>query len=541
MRIQALFFALFLSFFARAQPIYPDLKTKKFGIYDPVMSEPITANEFDNATVIPGHDSLATVEKNGRVGVLSVSGRTVVPLDFDKIDASSIYYEPIFITVWRGEKCGKWNLKTGRSVLPTEFEYVRGLFPDLIATRRTSVEIIEFFDEKGKKRFETVGKTAAPLFDGSAIEVLNAAGERSFLDKKGQPVFFGKTKNGIWTDGQFVIILEPKKDSPKDRFALLSIAGDTILPLSTHQIQPQGKGRFFVKSVERDRNQGFFDAISQQWIFPLSKAELFKFGEKGDPEGVIFVSKMGYDKPGNHLYDSAGKLLVENCQTNTLYATSFSTQGSDEYRPFRYIECKKVEKTTSKGFFASDGRMIVPMEFDLFWYRSETHAVIAKRNFPNTQNVMQANAFDLKTGQKWFAEDFEDLYFTADPARFWAKKGKRWGLVERSRPASAKFDFDQFVSLSNGFFQLAKNGKWQLFDPKGKPTSNRFFDAMMQPDYQYHRQFQASKKSKGKLVAFCLDYTKKDGWWAIDDRKKHFFMEYKHDEMPDIDMKSEEH
>jgi len=113
---------------------------------------------------------------------------------------------------------------------------------------------------------------------------------------------------------------------------------------------------------------------------------------------------------------------------------------------------------------------------------------------------MQANAFDLKTGQKWFAEDFEDLYFTADPARFWAKKGERWGLVERSRPASAKFDFDQFVSLSNGFFQLAKNGKWQLFDPKGKPASNRFFDAMMQPDYQYQsRQHLVQHKWRRRL------------------------------------------
>jgi hypothetical protein len=194
MNFKIIFFALALPVFALAQPVYTDFKTQKKGIYDPVTSEPITANEFDNATVIPAHDTLATVEKNGRVGVLSVSGRTVVPLDFDKIDASSIYYEPIFITVWHGEKCGKWNLKTGRSVLPMEFEFVRGISPNLLAARRKGTETLDFFDEKGQKQFEMAGQTAKPLFDGSAIEVQNAAGERRFFDKKGQPIFFGKTK-----------------------------------------------------------------------------------------------------------------------------------------------------------------------------------------------------------------------------------------------------------------------------------------------------------------------------------------------------------
>jgi hypothetical protein len=37
MRTQTLFFVLFLPFFALAQPIYPDLKTNKFGIYAPAV------------------------------------------------------------------------------------------------------------------------------------------------------------------------------------------------------------------------------------------------------------------------------------------------------------------------------------------------------------------------------------------------------------------------------------------------------------------------------------------------------------------------
>lgn len=536
MKIQTLLFALALPIFVAAQPVYPDLKTGKFGIYDPVTSEPVTPNEFDRATTINGHDTLATVENNGRVGVISVSGRTVVPLDFDKIDAASSFNESVFITVWRGEKCGKWNLKTGRQTLPTEFETVRAIFPELIAARRKEAEILEFFDEKGQKQFEMTGKTASPLFDGSAIEVQNAAGERSFFDKKGQPIFFGKTKNGIWTDGQFVLILEPKKDSQKDWFALLLMTGDTVLPLSTSRIEPQGKGRFFIKSVEKDRKQGFFDANSMQWMLEMNEVQLFKLGEKGDPDGAVFASKVGgYGKPGSHLYDAEGKVLIENCQFSTSFSASyFFARGRDDYRPFQYFECQKVGQTSAKGLFAGDGRMIVPMEFDQFWYRSEAHAVIAKRYFTNTKNVVQANAFDLKTGQKCFSEDFEELYFTVEPGRFWAKKDGRWGLVEQSRPASAKFDFDQFVSLANGYFQLQKKGKWQLFDPKGKPASDRFFDAMIQADYQHHRQFQAAKKSKGKLIAFALDNSNKGGWWAIDDRKQHFFMEHIYDDMPDV-------
>lgn len=511
-------FLLGLPVLAAAQPVYKDYRTQKFGIYDPVTSEPITANDFDKATDILGHDTLATVEKNGRVGVISVAGRTVVPLAFDKIDAESSYLEYVFITVWRGGNCGKWNLNTGLSVLPTEFEFVKAIFPNMLAARRNGTENLEFFDEKGQKLFETVGKTASPLFDGSAIEVQNAAGERRFIDRKGLPIYFGKTENGIWTDGQSVIVHILKTVDQKDRFALLSMTGDTILPLSSSQIQPQGRGLFFVKSVEKDRNQGFFDANLRQWIFPMDKANLLKIGGKFNPDAVIFVSKTSYDKPGNHLYDAAGKILIENCQANTLYASSFCARRSEYYFPYSYFECQKFDRTTSKGFFAIDGRMIAPMEYDQFWYRSDAHALIAMRFCPSTKNVCQANAFDLKTGQKWFAEDWEELYLTEDPARFWAKKSGLWGLIDRSRPASARFDFEEFTPLANGYFQLKKSGKLQLFGPKGEAASNRGFDAMMQASYEHHQQFQASKKSKGRLIAFALDNSQKDGWWAIDDR-----------------------
>jgi WG containing repeat len=152
------------------------------------------------------------------------------------------------------------------------------------------------------------------------------------------------------------------------------MAGDTVLPLSTHQIQPQGKDRFFVKSVEKDRNLGFFDANLGQWIFPMSKAEFFKLGEKGDPIGnfmlqnslfallaLLFLAEKCLAQTRGTFYDEASKKygIVDpetgEPMTAPIFENAFFVENTDSF----------VYAKTAAGFgiFSTTGRVVVPPKF----------------------------------------------------------------------------------------------------------------------------------------------------------------------------------
>lgn len=517
-----LFLILFLDHFATAQtPVWQDISTKKLGIYNTFTNEPIWPARFDYANPIYLHDSLLLVKKNGRSGVVSTSGRTVVPLDFDEIQDVKSGEEHGILAVLKNGNRGLWSVKTGRQILPIEFEFARAIFPDLIATRRKDSHILEFLDKNAQKMFETAGETASPGFDETCIEITGTAGEYTFLDKKGKAVFSENFKNGRWTDGKTIVVQMSKPGISDEKYALVTTAGDTILAASNYTFQPLGEGRFFVKSTSGRREMGFFDANLRQWLVPMDRLLCFKLGEKGDMKGAVFVQKM--DGTENHfLCDAAGKLLFENCKfTNFPYDAALA-QAGDDYHPFRYFQLYFVGKSNEKGLFDADGQVILPMEFEAFSYRTERHAIIAFRKINDL-----ANAFDPKTGKKLFAEDFQNLKFTADPTRFWAKKGGKWGIIETAHPESVVFDFDQYEPFQNFWVFLSKNEKWYVFDGKGNRAIDRDFDWFMGPTREKFQEFKDSKTAKGKLFAVGGDRTKPNGWFGINDRNQHFFIENK--------------
>jgi hypothetical protein len=518
-----LFCFLLLSQVAVAQsPVYKDAASGKYGVVHPYTAEPITAPDYDWAAPVYLNDTLVRVRKAGLTGIFSITSRMAVPVDFDNIQEAQAGAECGIVSVAKGELRGLWDAKKGSLLLPLEFEYVRAVYPDLLVGRRKGSSILEFYNEKAQKVFETEGSAAGPSFAPVTVQVMIKHGELRYFDKKGHTVCPPTLPNAQWTDGKTVIVLVATTLG-SDMNMLVSTSGDTILPPEYWAFTPLSEGRFIVKATAQSRKSGLFDATSRKWLIPMSEISLLPVGEYGDPEALLYATKSNA-REGHHLYDVRGNMVVENCYFHRLPYESAKRMPGLDYRPFRYVFIQSPGGSNAKAFYGANGRAILPMEYEQFHYFSEQHPVIATRTSPARTGENPVNAFDLTTGRKIFENGFEQLLFTANPQRFWAQKEGIWGLVETGWETKAVFEYEWVVALSNFCFAAKKGDQWFCFTAEGQLAVPRSFGWISGPDLEHYREFKASPAAKGKLLAFAGDPLRTGGWYAITDRKQAIFI-----------------
>ncbi|HLP96063.1 MAG TPA: WG repeat-containing protein [Saprospiraceae bacterium] len=507
-----------LSKFVTAQsPVYKDSTSEKFGVVHPITAEPITEFEYDWAAPVYLNDTLVWVRKAGLTGIISVNGRVVVPVEFDNIQDVLAGAEYGIVSVAKGGLWGLWDAKKGHSVLPLEFEYVRAIYPDLLVGRRKGSSFLEFFDENAQKLFERVGSAAGPIYAPNLVQIMNKDGELQYTDKNGNIMCPTSWPNAQWTDGKRVIAL-CSNVLGMEMNMLVSTSGDTILPPNFWSFTPLKEGRFIVSVTGRRNKAGLFDANSRQWLIPWSEISLLQVGEFGDPEALIFAFKWNA-REGHSLYDASGNVLEVNCIISRFPFEYTKAQAGLDYHPYRYVLFHLPGRSAAQGLYNAAGRVILPMEYEQFFYFSEKHPVIATRS-----EECLDYAFDPKTGKKYFEQGFEQLNFTMDPNRFWAQKGGSWGLIETSREEKAVFEYDRVDRLSNLCFAARKAGQWYCFDADGRLVAHRSFDWICSPDVEHYRTFKASQAAKGKLLAYTGDLSRSDGWYAITDRRQAIFI-----------------
>lgn len=525
------FFLLALLFLAEkslAQSvIWGNATTKKYGISDPFTHEPITPDIFDEAKPVYQSDTLVRVKQAGRAGLVSATGRTVVPIRFAEVDDSFQAGLSVGFVATKSDKLlGLWHIPTGRMVLPQAFEWVRGIWPDLVAGRRPDSQTIEFFDEKGQKQFELPGKTAWPGFDEATIQVFGSDPKVPgvFFDKKGQPVFSATFKNGQWTDGSVVVVAELAENRTVARSALLTTAGDTLLPMDSVYFMPVFRRQFFVLTVKKPQKMGLFDAENRRWLFPMEQRQLMKMGPKTDPSGAFYSMRYGSKEESRFLFDSTGKQVAEGFMTDILRPEwALAAIFKNNHRPERYFVA--VKNSTEKGLFASDGRAIVPMEFSKFEYASEAHPVIVEKSVRYGDPNPTYNAFDLKTGRKLFAEGFQGLWFTTNPRRFIARKNDRYGIVEVGKEAAARFDFERLTAFPSLLFWGRKGSKYHCIKSDGSLDDRLVFDDMYLPNREHFEKFNAQKRAGGRLIALGRTRERPKGFYYMDDRYQKTFIE----------------
>lgn len=518
---------LFCAKLVFAQAHLTQSRAHKFAISSPFNHEYVTEQIFDEAKLCYNADTLVKVKMAGRAGLISATGRTVVPLEFDLIDDGAQTGMPIGVVgAKKGDIFSLWNVREGRKMVEGDFDWARAIYPDLLVGRRIGRMELEFFDEKGQKLFTLPGKTAWPGFDEASIKVFSGdTGEGVFFDRKGQVFFPEKFKNADWADASEVVVAEHDKNRMVVRSALLTAAGDTILATDSVYFNPIGGRQFFVQTVKRPQKMGLFDASERRWILPLIEQQLSKMGPKNDPASAIYSRKT--EKPAAQLlFDANGKLIAEGFMTNVLRPGRVCAEWfKSEHRPEQYFVA--VKNSTQNGLFAIDGRAILPMAFSKFEYASEAHPIIAEKALRYGDPNPTYNAFDLKTGQKLFADDFQELIFTANPRRFFARKNDRYGIIEIGKEAAARFEFDRLSAFclpsspvfTNFLFWGRKEGKYWVFGPDGGLDDRLVFDETYLPDQSHFDKFKAQKNRSGaRLVALGRRRDQPKGYFYIDER-----------------------
>lgn len=496
-------------------PVWMEFSSKKWGVCEPITGAPATAAIFDEARATYQVDTLARVKKNGRAGIYASSGRIVIPVRYDEVfDDFQTGIKIGFAGAQLGGQRGLWNIKTGLQVLPLEFEYVRAIWPDILVARRKGSKTLEFFDQNGQKKFEAPGHTAWPGYDDTTIEVFDEARNRFFLDKKGQPVFSERHKNARWTDGKTVVVASLNTSGSFENLAILTWAGDTILGQSNFSFIPLGAGRFFLRD-SKTAQIGLFDA-SGKWLIPLGGFGLSKQGEPGDPNAAIYAHKSGFAE-GHQLFDAAGKLLFDNCRLTKFTYEPGLALTMPVYRPNKYFQLELVGRANTCGLFTADGQMLVPMEFGNFEYCSDLHPVIARRNHPTQLSEDQYWLFDLKTGERLFAEAFQNIRFSKAPKRFWAKKLGLWGVIEQGKISKARFEFDEVRKLTTGCIAARKGTKWVFFNPEAVQLGTAMYEDVLSPSRIDFEQYRPQKKSHSRLIGIGILQGKPYAIWLGDD------------------------
>jgi protein TonB len=322
------------------------------------------------------------------------------------------------------------------------------------------------------------------------------------------------------------------------RSGILTIAGGTLLPMDSVYIRHDCFQRFFVETIKRPQKMGLFNAAERRWIFPMLEQNLMKTGPKEDSTGAIFSRRNA--KP--ELYDASGRQIAEGISIGVLRpARVFVDMFKNEHRPGQYFIANK--NATENGLFANDGRMIVPILYSKIEYAAETHPVIVEKSMHYGDPNPVFNAYDLKTGQKIFANDFQELLFTANPRRFIARKKEAYGIVEIGKEGEAQFEFDRLSAFckppitvfSHFLFWARKGDKYYIIGADGSFDKRLVFDDIYLPDAGnlHFEKFKAKSSNGARLVALGRRREQPKGFFYIDERGgQTFIADPAMDEMP---------
>lgn len=527
-RILLLAVAILATSHLSAQAILGKTREGKYFLRSSFNHDMVTEAIFDNAKLVDNADTLVRVERNGRAGLISATGRTVVPLEYDQIyDAVPNGLSAGYVGAKRGQKFSLWHIQSGKKIIEGPYEYARAVWPDLLAARKTGSSVLDFFNEKGEKLFTLPGLSAWPVFDQNTFSIISeGGGAGEFYYKNGKKVFNETFKNGEWTDGTLVMVTERSAKHDLLRSGLVTMTGDTILPLDSVTIRHDCYQRFFVETITRPQKSGLYDAAKRSWIYPMLEQKLMKMGPASDSSGAIYSRRLVAPK-GQFLYDAGGRQIAEGITLSTMRtARVFVDMFKGEHHPEKYIVTWKG--STQVGLLAHDGRQIVPMEYSSIDYAAETHPVIVQKSVRYADPNPVYNAYDLKTGQKLFAQDYHELLFTAHPRRFIARKNELYGILEVGKEAEARFVFDRLSAFcksttavfSNFLFWARKDGKNHIISPDGSLNPNLVFDEIYLPDpvNGHYEKFKSQNHTGARLVAFGRRREQPKGYFYVDER-----------------------
>jgi len=491
--------------------------TKKKGLVDPEDGRKIIPFEFEDVQPWYG-DTLVTVTKGKLKGLYGgKSGQLILPVSFDEIDLSWQTGNKLgYAGVKKDGKLGLF-LFNGKQVLLIQYDYVRAVFADLLVAREPGDTVLQFFDASGKPIFKSAGSTAWPGFDNSTTEIIRADKSRYFRNKKGQAVFTENATHGRWTHGK-VVMCATVMPGKIINYGFLSWSGDTLLPCMYDQITPAPPNRFMVKTTS---NQVGLVNEQGDFILPLETGSLYR-------EGNVFVRRYPSRQNGAVVYDTNGKILLENISLQHLqrefyYLSNLPPPDEKIY----FLAFKEGDKM--RGIFDDDCRMVVPIQYKHIQYVTDKYALLTYSDDGYT-----AWRFD---GKQALPGRYKHLVYALDPRVLWGipEGGEKWGFVHLDKPSEATYTYDAiYHNNQSNYFAVMEGDKYFLHNPSGKRINKEAFTYIGSVRRAHFEAWRAAGK-KGKLVAQGTRTEEYGGpWVGFDEKGKAYEFKAAEDVMPEM-------
>jgi hypothetical protein len=485
---------------------FKDPKTGKKGLLHSVEGFFVLPCQYHDVQEVYSIDSLWIVRKGALKGLFSETGRPIIPVRYDEIEAT--FHMGIvlgYCGVRKGQQFGLYRLD-GKQLLPAQYTYLRVLDTGLFVAKLPGGTQLRFLDETGKLLFQYEGEKAWPGYDNQTIEVIRADKSRVFITRSGQAIFTEKWKNARWTDGKTVVVGHFDENGKLGAMGLLSMEGDTLLPCQFQGIQAITSDFF---NVVQDRKMGMVNARGE-WVFPLEQGTVAFLKEE---PGNLVLRKGNRHIRDTRLFYPYGQLFAENF----LLERPFSTIKTDPQLPFleNYFTLRHQGEESS-GLITADGQVVLAPKYSNIRMKSSRHPILA------TQKGL-TYLFDLK-GNKIVEEGFAGLDFTSDPTVFLVNRTEMesLGFFYLDTLQASRFGLERIIPIRPlSYFGVKEAGSYYLYNPSGRRISDQPCEFIGSPGPEHYKAWRKAGK-KGTLVA----YGKRKGadWFAFDSTGKGYIM-----------------
>lgn len=467
--------------------VFKDPKTGKKGLLHSMDGHWALPVRYDDIQQVYPNDSLWIVRKGALKGLFSESGKAIIPIQYDEIEATFQMGTQLgFCGARKGKLISLYRLD-GKLLLPPQYEYLQVLATDLFAARSPGSASLTFYDEKGKELFQYMGETAWPGFNEQTIEVIRHDKSRVFIDRKGLPVFPERWRDARWTDGKRVVVGRIVNNAKMAEMGLLTWAGDTLLPCQYSAIIPSGPNRFLV--LKEGRAHGM---VNEQgaWLIPLEDGILELMGDR---PGNCWLRRNPKTVQESRLYDQNGVLVAANCRLGN---ACFLLKNDPELAFLSNFYTYAFPGQDSSGLIEGNGKQILPPRYSNIRIKSSKHPILAQRG---------ASTFLYNwNGELLTEQAFSELVFTEDPNLFLARRAvdESLGFFYLDHPEESRFNLERIVDVRpKHYFGVKEDGAYFLYSPSGKRISDQPCVFIGTPGPEHFKAWRTSRK-KGELIAY---------------------------------------
>lgn len=239
-------------------------KDGRFSYYNPAAKSYVTTEKFDGAQ--PYQKGYATVTNGGKMGLLDVNGKLILPVQYDAIVYDQFQSKVIFRTVQNGKE-GIADA-SGKIILPNEYDRINPALPNYLKVKKnnkyailrtTGAAVTEFNYDFISSSFDFPD---APEWPAMASQ----KGKFGLINEKGEEVFPFKAKEMGYLGNGLYAVKEGKS------LLLVNTQGKST-EISYEEVKNFGDGMAAVKSGDK---WGYITPAGEEKIKPqYEQAEVF--------------------------------------------------------------------------------------------------------------------------------------------------------------------------------------------------------------------------------------------------------------------------